>query len=235
MKTIQNWLTMVPEDFQFIVKANQGMTLHKRNQEKGEVEQLFAQYRRTVAPLVASGQLKTILFQFPPYFDASVADIDYLKMVRAWLGDLPVAVELRNSSWYQPGVVDALVSYCQDLKFTLVAADEPHDQVTAVPFKLVTTNPDLVMLRLHGRNKKGWANQGQSWRKTRTLYKYSDQELAMFAQQIQQLTPQPREVCIIFNNNSGKDAAPNALALQKMMGVHFAGLAPRSPEQLDLF
>ena len=57
----------------------------------------------------------------------------------------------------------------------------------------------------------------------------------MFAQQIQQLTPQPREVCIIFNNNSGKDAAPNALALQKMMGVHFAGLAPRSPEQLDLF
>ena len=233
MKTIQNWLTMVPEDFQFIVKANQGMTLHKRNQEKGEVEQLFAQYRRTVAPLVASGQLKTILFQFPPYFDASVADIDYLKMVRTWLGDLPVAVELRNSSWYQPGVVDALVSYCQDLKFTLVAADEPHDQVTAVPFKLVTTNPDL--LRLYGRNKKGWANQGQSWRKTRTLYKYSDQELATFAQQVQQLTPQPREVCIIFNNNSGKDAAPNALALQKMMGVHFAGLAPRSPEQLDLF
>ena len=235
MKTIQNWLTMVPEDFQFIVKANQGMTLHKRNQEKGEVEQLFAQYRRTVAPLVASGQLKTILFQFPPYFDASVADIDYLKMVRAWLDDLPVAVELRNSCWYQSGVVDALVSYCQDLKFTLVAADEPHDQVTAVPFKLVTTNPDLVMLRLHGRNKKGWANQGQSWRKTRTLYKYSDQELATFAQQVQQLTPQPREVCIIFNNNSGKDAAPNALALQKMMGVHFAGLAPRSPEQLDLF
>lgn len=235
MKTIQNWLTMVPEDFQFIVKANQGMTLHKRNQEKGEVEQLFAQYRRTVAPLVASGQLKTILFQFPPYFDASVADIDYLKMVRAWLDDLPVAVELRNSSWYQPGVVDALVNYCQDLKFTLVAADEPHDQVTAVPFKLVTTNPDLVMLRLHGRNKKGWANQGQSWRKTRTLYKYSDQELATFAQQVQQLTPQPREVCIIFNNNSGKDAAPNALALQKIMGVHFAGLAPRSPEQLDLF
>ena len=45
MKTIQNWLTMVPEDFQFIVKANQGMPLHKRNQEKGEVEQLFAQYR----------------------------------------------------------------------------------------------------------------------------------------------------------------------------------------------
>ena len=30
-------------------------------------------------------------------------------------------------------------------------------------------------------------------------------------------------------------AAPNALQLQKMLGIHFTGLAPRSPEQIDLF
>ena len=235
MGTLQNWLSMVPEDFQFIIKANQGMTLHRRGQDKGALEQLFTQYRRTIAPLVASGQLKTILFQFPPYFGASVADIEYLKLVRSWVGDLPVAVEFRNNTWYQSGVIDALLSYCRDLHFTLVAADEPHDQVTTVPFKLVTTNPDLVMLRLHGRNKQGWANQDKSWRKTRTLYKYSTAELEQFAQVITQLAPYPKEVCVIFNNNSGKDAAPNALQLQKMMGVHFDGLAPRSPEQLDLF
>lgn len=235
MSTIQNWLSMVPESFQFIIKANQGMTLHRRGQEKGEVEQLFAQYRKTISPLIASGQLKTILFQFPPYFDSSVADIEYLRMVRSWLGDLPVAVELRNNSWYRPGVIDSLIGYCRDLDFTLVAADEPHDQVTTVPFKLVTTNPNLVMLRLHGRNKQGWANQDKSWRKTRTLYKYSYDELASFMQAINHLQPQPNEVCIIFNNNSGGDAAPNALELQKMMGINFTGLAPRSPEQLDLF
>ena len=40
---------------------------------------------------------------------------------------------------------------------------------------------------------------------------------------------------MIFNNNSGKDAAPNALQLQKMLDIHFTGLAPRSPEQIDLF
>lgn len=185
--------------------------------------------------LAAAGQLKTVLFQFPPYFDASVADIEYLKLVRTWMGQLPVAVELRNSSWYQPGVVDSLISYCRDLKFTLVAADEPHDTVTSVPFKLVTTNPDLALLRLHGRNKEGWANQDKSWRKTRTLYRYSEKELAAFAQAIRALNPAPKETCVIFNNNSAKDAAPNALQLQKMMGVHFSGLAPRSPEQLDLF
>lgn len=235
MSTIQNWLAAVPEDFTFIIKAHQGMTLHRRHQDKGELATLFEQYRRTIAPLVAAGQLKTVLFQFPPYFDASVADIEYLKLVRTWMGQLPVAVELRNSSWYQPGVVDSLISYCRDLKFTLVAADEPHDTVTSVPFKLVTTNPDLVLLRLHGRNKEGWANQDKSWRKTRTLYRYSEKELAAFAQAIRALNPTPKEICVVFNNNSAKDAAPNALQLQKIMGIHFSGLAPRSPEQLDLF
>lgn len=235
MSTIQNWLAAVPQDFTFIIKAHQGMTLHRRHQDKGELATLFEQYRRTIAPLVAAGQLKTVLFQFPPYFDASVADIEYLKLVRTWMGQLPVAVELRNSSWYQPGVVDSLISYCRDLKFTLVAADEPHDTVTSVPFKLVTTNPDLVLLRLHGRNKEGWANQDKSWRKTRTLYRYSEKELAAFAQAIRALNPTPKEICVVFNNNSAKDAAPNALQLQKMMGIHFSGLAPRSPEQLDLF
>ena len=235
MSTIQNWLSQVPSEFQFIIKAHQGMTLHQRNQEKGELALLFQQYRRTIAPLIATGQLKTILFQFPPYFDAEVKDIEYLKLVRDWLGDLPIAIELRNNSWYRPGVVDSLVSYCQDLQFTLVAADEPHDTVTSVPFYLATTNPKLAMIRLHGRNRKGWDNAGKEWRKTRTLYRYTQEELAGFAQKINQVNPQPQELCVIFNNNSGGDAAPNALQLQKLMGIKFSDLAPRDPQQLDLF
>ncbi len=235
MATIQNWLAEVPSGFQFIIKAHQGMTLHKRNQNRGELEQLFQQYRHTISPLVAAGQLKTILFQFPPYFDAQLKDIEYLRLIRLWMGDLPIAVEFRNQSWYQPGVRDSLLSYCQDLNFTLVAADEPHDKVTSVPFLLATTNPHLVLVRLHGRNQHGWDNAGKSWRKTRTLYRYSDQELTELKDQLTSLQPQPDEICVIFNNNSAGDAAPNALKLQSMMKLHFTGLAPKSPEQLDLF
>ena len=233
--TIQNWLAEVPEAFQFIVKAHRGMTLHERGQEKGELKQLFNRYRKTVAPLVAAGQLKTVLFQFPPYFDASPQDIEYLRLVRLWMGNLPIAIELRNQTWYRPGTLKSLLAFCRELHFTLVAADEPHGTVTSVPFVLATTNPDLVMMRLHGQNTEGWINQGKSWRKTRTLYKYSPAELQAFCDQINQLTPQPKELCVIFNNNSGKDAAPNALQLQKMLDIHFTGLAPRSPEQIDLF
>lgn len=101
--TIQKWLVQVPESFQFIVKAHRGMTLHERGQEKGELEQAFHRYKQIVAPLVATGQLKTVLFQFPPYFDASPEDIEYLRLVRLWMGKLPVAIELRNQTWYRPG------------------------------------------------------------------------------------------------------------------------------------
>lgn len=233
--TIQNWLAEVPAAFQFVIKAHRGMTLHQRGQEKGELEQLFARYRKTIAPLVAAGQLKTVLFQFPPYFDASLQDIEYLKLVRTLMGSLPIAVEFRNQTWYRPGTVKSLLAYCRDLHFTLVAADEPHTTVTSVPFYLAVTNPQLAMLRLHGRNTQGWVNQDKSWRKTRTLYRYSPEELTSFANAINGLDPQPKEICVIFNNNSAKDAAPNARQLQKMMGIHFNGLAPRSPEQLDLF
>lgn len=37
---------------------------------------------------------------------------------------------------------------------------------------------------------------------------------------------------MIFNNNSGGDAADNALQLQKLLGISFDGL---SPLQMDLF
>lgn len=168
--TIQKWLAQVPESFQFIVKAHRGMTLHERGQEKGELEQVFHRYKQIVAPLVATGQLKTVLFQFPPYFDTSPEDIEYLRLVRLWMGKLPVAIELRNQTWYRPGTLKSLLSFCRELHFTLVAADEPHGIVASVPFVLATTNPDLVMMRLHGQNTAGWTNQGKSWRKTRTLY-----------------------------------------------------------------
>lgn len=231
--TVQKWLGQVAPGFQFVVKAHASMTGHK--EVAGGSQAVFERYLTTITPLAAAGQLKCVLFQFPPYFDATNKNIHYLKRVREWMGRRPVAIELRNQSWYQPAVYDSLVSYCRDLSLTLVAADEPHEGPTGIPFALTTTTPSLTLLRLHGRNQAGWANAGANWRKQRTLYRYSPAELAEFKAAILAQEPQPRETCVIFNNNSGGDAAANALALAKMMGLHFTDLLPRDPEQLDLF
>lgn len=237
LKTVQQWINEVGPGFQFIVKAHQTMTKHPRAilPEGVSLEDMFRRFQQVVRPLVATNQLKTVLFQFPPQFNANLQNIEYLMKVRQWMGNLPIALELRNQSWYRPAVINSLVGYCKDLHLTLVAADEPHQVEASVPFYLVSTNPRLVLIRLHGRNKTGWAHPGKEWRKKRTLYRYSDDQLRVLARKITHLQPQPDEVCVIFNNNSAKDAAPNALTLQKIMGLHFDSLLPQDPEQLDLF
>ncbi|WP_251548136.1 DUF72 domain-containing protein [Limosilactobacillus caecicola] len=237
LKTIQQWINQVSPSFQFIVKAHQSMTRHPRSiiPDGMDLPEMFTRFRQVLQPMIATDQLKTVLFQFPPQFTAEVKNIEYLMKVRELMGDLPVAIELRNQSWYRPGVVQSLVGYCRDLHLTLVAADEPHQIQATVPFYLATTTPGLALIRLHGRNAQGWYHPGREWRKQRTRYRYSTAELQELVQQIHQLQPQPRELCVIFNNNSAGDAAPNALMLKKMLNLHFTGLVPHDPEQLDLF
>lgn len=237
LTTVTNWLNTVPDEFSFVVKAHSSMTLHDRGAalDAGNMPEMFAKYRQSIMPLIAADQLKTILFQFPPYFAPSVKNIEYLHRIREWLPHLPISIELRNRQWFTNAVQQSLINYCHDLKFTLVAADEPNVGVASVPFVIAPTNPNLLVMRLHGRNLKGWATQGPSWRKTRTLYRYSEDELQQLASIVRKARQSVKEVCVIFNNNSGKDAAPNALRLKKIMGLHFCGLAKRPPEQLDLF
>ena len=49
----------------------------------------------------------------------------------------------------------------------------------------------------------------------RTLYRYSEKELQELACEVKAVDSKTKEIGVIFNNNSGGDAAENALALQK--------------------
>jgi len=233
--TVAKWQKEVPAKFQFILKANQVMTLHDTAEEGVSMDALkaaYREYRAMIKPLTQHHQLKAILFQFPPFFERSTRNFHYLQRMVDWLPGLPIAVEFRNQSWYEAGVKDSVFGFLKDLGVTHVMVDEPHALNDGVSFEPVVTNPQLAILRLHGRNQQGWSTKGPNWRGQRTLYRYNDQELADFKATIEQAQPQAEEVCVIFNNNSGGDAADNALALKNMLGVSFGDLGP---QQLDLF
>lgn len=241
LTTVRQWQAIVPEQFQFILKANREMTLHPALDQQAppisdeQRHEIFRNYERMIRPLLATNQLKTVLFQFPPYFQATTENFTYLRQIRALLPAVPIAVEFRNATWFDPVVFKDLLAYLKDLKFTLVAADEAQTATNSVPFEVAVTNPNLVMLRLHGRNAKGWGQPQKQWRKQRTLYRYNEQELQEFADHINEVKSQVQEICVIFNNNSGHDAAGNALQLQQLLNVKFRGLGKRPPEQLGLF
>lgn len=234
--TVANWQAAVPDGFQYILKANQVMTQHDQRSTPATDEErdtAFTQFKVAVAPLVQHHQLQTVLFQFPPYFNRTTANIQYLRDVRVQMSNLPVAVEFRSPSWFEDaGMTTDVMAYLKSLKMTNVVTDEPHNLNNGIPQVETVTTPELAMVRLHGRNTEGWFNQGANWRKTRTLYKYSEAELQAIADLMRRLATQAKDVCVIFNNNSGKDAAPNALRLQAILGLHWDNLAP---QQLDLF
>ncbi|MES4788996.1 DUF72 domain-containing protein [Levilactobacillus brevis] len=233
--TVANWQAAVPDGFQYILKANQVMTRHDRQHplEEAGITAAFDQFIMAIQPMVTAGKLMTVLFQFPPFFNRTTANIQYLRDVRLKMGKLPVAVEFRSPSWFEtPGMTADVMAYLQSLKLTNVTTDEPHNLNDGIPLVETVTTPELAVVRLHGRNAQGWFNQGTDWRKTRTLYRYSEAELQDIAALVKRVTQHAQQVCVIFNNNSAKDAAPNALRLQKILGLHWQNLAP---QQLDLF
>lgn len=232
----QKWLTQVPAGFQFIVKAHQAMTKQADYQAVTSTEkELFTRYYRSIEPLLTAQQLKAVLFQFPPYFQLNTENSQYLRRIRAWLPQVPIAVEFRHRSWYDLQFRKQMYAFLDELQMTHVIADEAQTPHNSVPFDPVVTNPALAMLRLHGRNMAGWQNPGAAWRKQRTLYRYKHEELAKLAQTVQKLATQAKETVVIFNNNAGGDAAANALELQQKLKLVFKDLAPKSPEQMDLF
>ncbi|CAJ1225253.1 DUF72 domain-containing protein [Lactiplantibacillus xiangfangensis] len=233
--TVAKWQKEVPDKFQFILKANQVMTLHNVQDEGLSMDALktaYREYRAMLKPLTQHNQLKAILFQFPPFFERSNKNFHYLQRMVDWLPGLPIAVEFRNQSWYEPGVKDSVFDFLKDLGVAHVVVDEPHALNDGVSFEPVVTSPQLALMRLHGRNQQGWSTKGPGWRGQRTLYRYSDAELTEFKATVEQLQQQAKEVCVIFNNNSGGDAADNALTLKDMLGISFGDLGP---QQLDLF
>src|SRR5699024_12022797 len=67
-------------------------------------------------------------------------------------------------------------------------------QTCALPI----SNSKLAFYRLHGQNYSGWlnANEDPDWRKTRTLYDYSQEELEKIQQNTKELAKHADEVAV---------------------------------------
>ncbi|WP_127848432.1 DUF72 domain-containing protein [Lacticaseibacillus hulanensis] len=223
--TVTRWLSQVPRGFRFIVKATQTMTRH-HPASRSELIDEFARFDSAFTPMLISGQLQTILFQFPPMFAATPANVRYLAQIRTWLPEVPLAVEFRHTSWFTEAMRASTLEVLRDNELANMVVDEPQTPTNSVPFLPVRTAGDTLYVRLHGRNQAGWL-RGE--RAQRTNYDYSDEELGQLAAAV---AGKSDNTVFIFNNNAGHAAARNALRLRDMLNLEFDNLAP---QQLDLF
>lgn len=234
LKNAEKWVRDTPESFQFIVKAYQGMTGHKRgNVPFQDKDEMFAAFRESLTPYEEAGKLAMVLFQFPPWFDCRRENVMYLRWCKSQMGDVPCALEFRNATWFAPHMTEKTLAFMRQENWIHSICDEPQAGVGSIPTILESTSPDSVLVRFHGRNVHGWnKKKDQNWRDVRYLYRYNEAELNEWARNLKQLEQQSPSVYVVFNNNSGGDAADNAKMLLEMLDIEYSGLNPR---QLDLF
>lgn len=235
-ETCRRWVEMTPDHFSFIVKAFQGLTGHSRvPTTEAEKPTLMKRFLEAIAPFSSGGKLKAVLFQFPPWFDCTRPNVQLLREIKQQLGDTPAALEFRHQSWFADGWKEQTLQFMTSEGWIHSICDEPQVAPQSVPTVLKATTPDVTIVRMHGRNASGWNNKGNpDWRAVRYLYKYGIDELQEWADRLRLLEKETNEICVVFNNNSGGDAAGNARELMNLVGQTCRAF-PQPPEQLELF
>jgi uncharacterized protein YecE (DUF72 family) len=233
-RNVEKWVNDTPESFRFVVKAYQGMTGHLRGGIPFETKQaMFSAFKESLLPFINTSKLAMVLFQFPPWFDCKRENVDYLRFCKKEMGNISCALEFRHQSWFFPQFREKTLQFMRDEEWIHSICDEPQVGLGSVPMVLELANPDSVLIRFHGRNVMGWQQQkGVNWRDVRYLYRYNQQELLEWVSHIHQLNRYCKNIYILFNNNSGGDAAGNAMELIELLNIEYTNLAPR---QLDLF
>lgn len=255
-ETVARWTAETPDDFGFVVKAHQTMTGHDRETGRKAVAKLltgeaapdadslrelteeqeaalFGAFRDAFEPMARAGKLRAVLFQYPPWFDCTRANVNVLRRAKALMGDWPVALEFRHQSWFEPEVRAKTLAFMEREGWMHSVCDEPQAGLGSVPTVPEPTHPERTIVRFHGRNAGGWHASGSpDWRAVRYLYDYSDEELREWTGLLAQMLSRTAAIDVIFNNNSGGHGVGNARRLMQMTGLA-RGEPP--PEQLTLW
>jgi uncharacterized protein YecE (DUF72 family) len=187
-EAVARWVEESPPDFVFAVKASRYMTHMKRLTELAPaLERFYA----GIAPLVESGKLGPVLWQFPANFKRNE---DRLADALAQLPEGRHAFEFRDRSWFTPDVYDLLRAYGAALAF----GDHPER-----PWQPLELTADWTFVRFHygSRGRRG---------------NYSETELREWAARLRDVRSQA-EVYAYFNDDWEGFAVANAERLRQLM------------------
>jgi len=178
------------------VKMNRRITHVKRLRNvRNDVELFFER----MEPMISSGKLGGVLFQFPPNFGSDEARLEELiASLPGGAGDF--SMEFRNESWITTRVVDILSRRNIDI----AAVDLPGGE----PF--LDTIAGHKYFRFHGSS-------------TMIEHCYSEEELEIWAGRILKAAERVERVYVYFNNDYRAFAVKNAERLRELLGLRGPG------------
>ncbi len=201
---IRNILKKAPDDFLFSVKLSKEFT-HEREKMDDSVEE----YKEGIEPLIESGQLVTLLAQFPYSFKPEEASYRHLEEIRKAFGDIPINVEFRNDYW----INDRTFSFLHNQDLGYVCVDMPGLSHLVPPVVRATT--ELGYIRFHGRASEHWWNAPKPY--MRYDYLYDKKELEEWVDKVHELENYTKNIVITFNNHFQGKSARNAVEFDSLL------------------
>ena len=239
--TAKAWVERTPEAFVFDIKAHALMTgqptevarlpkaireampgelrdkkrIYRKDLSKELLDEVYAQFRDALEPLVKADKLGAVFVQFPKWVFPSNEAREVILENRERL-KLPIAVEFRHGSWFNEKNAERTVKFLQDNKIPYVAVDEPQGFKSSVPPVVIHTSPELAVFRFHGRNKENWEKKDIP-PSERFRYLYDEDELADWTPQIAAAARQTRETHVLYNNCFSNYGTTNAREMARLL------------------
>jgi uncharacterized protein YecE (DUF72 family) len=241
-RTSELWVERTPPDFTFDIKAHALMTgqptetrrlprdlrtaLPQELQEKSRIyakdlpddvrTAVWEWFVDGVEPLVESGQLGSVLLQFPRWFFTSSENRDLIVEAKERLGDIKAAVEFRSASWFNEKNIERTMRFLEDHNLPLVMVDGPQGFKSSVPAIAATTSPDLAVVRFHGRRAETWEAKGIPTVE-RFRYLYDRGELEEWVPRIREAASQAKDTHVLMNNCYANYGSTNARELAALL------------------
>ncbi|RLC42734.1 MAG: DUF72 domain-containing protein [Candidatus Coatesbacteria bacterium] len=209
VRTISSLVRKSDGRVRFSLKAHRDIT-HSGSIPEG----IFNDYIKGIEPITERGLLDAILVQFPWSFKYKSESLDVLRKIKEGFGELPVAVEFRNSSWDS----DETANLLRELDLAYCIVDEP-DIKGLMPLRLWVTS-DFAYFRFHGRNKEKWYNHREAWE--RYDYLYTREELEEMAYLIRKTHEKVPKVLVFMNNHPLGKAVENARDMVELLSEEIA-------------
>ncbi|MEA2210449.1 MAG: hypothetical protein QOF83_397 [Solirubrobacteraceae bacterium] len=189
--------------------------LYAQHLDPETLQEAWRRFEAGLRPLHETGKLGTVLFQYPPWFGPRRANREELKALRERLPDYRLCVEFRAPAWLAPERDrERTLGLLEELEIAFVCVDAPD--VSGLPRLFALTNPDLFVVRFHGRADSTWAGNARTAAE-RFRYRYSDQELADLARPIAELAGEARESHLLMNNCYRDYGVRNAAELRDLL------------------
>ncbi len=194
------------------------------------LEKAFEMFWSALLPIHRAGKLKSVLFQFPPWYAKSEENMKYIVWCREMLPDFLLTIEFRHGSWLSDRERENTFEFLRQHNLCYVSVDEPQTgEYGSIP-PLAEVTGEIAYLRFHGRNTENWLKKGITV-KERFSYLYSESELKEWVPKVYDLSRKAKEVYVMFNNCFAYYALKNA----KMFGELVGGLrGKKSIEVLEI-